>query len=63
MKKVDTLIVNGEIVDGTGRPRYHSDVAIKNGVIVEIGQNLSRKVVAARTVRIFQSAFTLTFLQ
>ena len=43
MKKVDTLIVNGEIVDGTGRPRYHSDVAIKNGVIVEIGQNLSRK--------------------
>ena len=50
MKKVDTLIVNGEIVDGTGRPRYHSDVAIKNGVIVEIGQNLSRKVVAARTI-------------
>ena len=34
----DLLIKNGNILDGTGRPPYKSDVAIKNGRIVQIGQ-------------------------
>lgn len=33
----DLKIINGTIVDGTGLPSYVGDVAIKDGVIVEIG--------------------------
>jgi N-acyl-D-amino-acid deacylase len=34
----DLLIKNGRVVDGSGMPSYHADVAIKDGKIVEIGQ-------------------------
>ena len=34
----DLLIKNGRIVDGSGRPSYISDVAIKDGRIVEIAK-------------------------
>jgi N-acyl-D-amino-acid deacylase len=34
----DTIIRGGSIVDGTGAARYSADVAIKDGLIVEIGK-------------------------
>lgn len=36
-KKVDILIKNGRIVDGTGNPNYVADLAIKDGIIQYIG--------------------------
>ena len=33
----DTLLLNGIIIDGSGRKRYKADVGIKNGFITEIG--------------------------
>ncbi|MEN3008418.1 D-aminoacylase [Pseudothermotoga sp.] len=38
----DVLLINGMVVDGTGSPWFHADIAVKNGKIVEIG-NLRRK--------------------
>jgi len=35
------LIAGGVIVDGTGAPRVEADIRITNGVIVEIGKDLS----------------------
>lgn len=37
----DTIIRNGSIIDGTGKQRFESDLAIKNGKIAAIG-NLKR---------------------
>ena len=34
----DTIIRGGTIIDGTGAPGFTADVAIKDGVIVELGQ-------------------------
>lgn len=34
----DLLIKNGLVIDGTGSARRHADVAVKDGVIVEIGR-------------------------
>jgi N-acyl-D-aspartate/D-glutamate deacylase len=34
----DLLIKNGTVVDGTGAPRRHADVAIANGKIVDVGK-------------------------
>ena len=33
----EIIIRGGMIADGTGRPMYRADVAVKNGVIEEIG--------------------------
>jgi N-acyl-D-amino-acid deacylase len=33
----DAIIRNGTLVDGTGAPARHADVAIKDGLIVEVG--------------------------
>ena len=38
MPRFDTVIKNGMIVDGTRAPRYHADIGIKDGRIVEIGR-------------------------
>jgi N-acyl-D-aspartate/D-glutamate deacylase len=33
----DLIIRNGMVVDGSGFPRYHADVAVADGRIAEIG--------------------------
>lgn len=40
MGKFDTVVKGGAIVDGTQMPRFVGDLAIKDGVIVQIGTNL-----------------------
>jgi N-acyl-D-amino-acid deacylase len=39
----DILIRNGRVVDGTGNPWYHSDVAIKDGHIARIARDIDPK--------------------
>ena len=34
----DLVVKNGMIVDGSGLPRYQSDIGVKDGKIVEIGR-------------------------
>ena len=34
----DLLIRNGRIVDGSGMPAFKGDLAVKDGIIVEIGK-------------------------
>ncbi len=34
----DLLIKNGTVVDGSGMPRYHADVAVNDGKIVHVGR-------------------------
>lgn len=34
----DLIIKNGTVVDGTGAPREHADIAVSNGVITEVGK-------------------------
>ena len=34
----DVLIKNGRIVDGSGMPSFHGDVAVKDGKIVGVGK-------------------------
>ena len=36
-QEITTIFKNGLVVDGSGRPGYHADVAIRDGLIVEIG--------------------------
>lgn len=45
---VDILIRNARVVDGTGSPWFVSDVAVRDGYIVEVGENLN--VAAEETV-------------
>ena len=42
----DVLIKNGRIVDGSGRPSYMGDIAIKGQRIVKIGKTFTWEVVA-----------------
>jgi N-acyl-D-aspartate/D-glutamate deacylase len=34
----DLLLKNGRVIDGSGMPSFHGDVAVKNGKIVELGK-------------------------
>jgi len=40
MKKVDILIKNGKIIDGTGNPWFYGDIGIKDGTIKLIDRKL-----------------------
>lgn len=46
--EVDLLIVNAKIVDGTGNPWFHGDVAISEGHVVAVGADL--EIETARTL-------------
>ncbi|THD78552.1 MAG: D-aminoacylase [Phenylobacterium sp.] len=48
MASIDVLIKNGTVVDGDGAPPRVADVAIADGMIVEVGPNISG--VAGRTM-------------
>ena len=37
----DILIINGRIIDGTGNNWYYGNVAVKNGIIIRIGRDVS----------------------
>jgi N-acyl-D-amino-acid deacylase len=41
MSRFDLLIKSGTIIDGLQTPRYRSDIAIKDGFIVEIGGSIA----------------------
>ena len=43
----DLIIKNGIVIDGTGSPGYHAEVAVKDGKIAKIGRGLSG---AAKTI-------------
>ena len=34
----DLIITNAQIVDGTGQPSFHGDVAVKDGRFTEVGK-------------------------
>jgi hypothetical protein len=55
----DLLIKNGRIIDGSGRPAFHGDVAVARGKIVELGR-LGGPARRARTPEIFQAASCTT---
>ncbi|MEZ5570103.1 MAG: amidohydrolase family protein [Halioglobus sp.] len=40
-QSASTLIRNGTLVDGTGAPPYRADIRLRDGLIAEIGENLS----------------------
>jgi len=37
----DLVIKNGNIIDGTGSPGFHADIAIKEGKIVKVARNIN----------------------
>ena len=37
MPAYDLIVRNGTIVDGTGQDRFHGDIAVKNGLIFQVG--------------------------
>lgn len=37
----DLVVRNGAIIDGTGSPAYHGDIAISDGKIIKIARNIS----------------------
>ena len=42
MAECDFLIVNGLIVDGSDDPAFHGDLAIKDGLILAVGDRCAR---------------------
>jgi hypothetical protein len=37
-EKWDLLFINGRVLDGTGNPCFHADVAVKDGKIAAVGR-------------------------
>ena len=40
--KLDLLITNGRILDGTGKPGYEADIGIISGAIAVMGRNINK---------------------
>ena len=50
----DLLIKNGQIIDGTGKPSFLSDIGIKDGIIKKIGKiNESAKKLLMQKILLF----------
>ena len=49
----DILIRNGKIVDGTGDPSFHGDLAIRGGKIVAMGNCCTRPLNAPLTPQVW----------
>ena len=60
----DLVIRNGKVVDGTGRAARTEDVAVKDGVIVAVGQALDagRQEIAAAGLLVAELAAARGFL-
>ncbi len=56
----DLLLKNGTIMDGTGNPAFIGDVAISDGKIAKIGENISES--AAQTVDVHQAVIAPGFI-
>ncbi len=48
----DTLIINGQIIDGTGKKGYHADVGIQGEQIVAIERSRNRGMQRAQSTRL-----------
>ena len=40
---LDLILRNGDVVDGTGKPRFRADVGIRNGRIAAVGNNITEE--------------------
>jgi N-acyl-D-amino-acid deacylase len=56
----DLLLKNGIVIDGSGKPRYRADIAIKDGKITAIGLNL--QVHASTTVDVAGASIAPGFI-
>ena len=36
----DLVIKNGTVIDGSGSKRFRNDIAVKDGIIVKLAQNI-----------------------
>jgi len=50
MEKVDLLILKGWVISNTERGQFVGDVAVKDGKIVEVGDNLDKKYTAEKVI-------------
>ena len=48
--RCDLLIHSGEVIDGTGGPRAHLDIAIEGGRIVAVDENLDERIEAGNKI-------------
>ena len=52
INEYDLLIKNGQIIDGTGKPSFLSDIGIKDGIIKKLAKlmNLQKKLLTQKII-------------